>query len=526
MAAYTPDEKISGLSPNNWLARIQSLQRRLSEQLSLPAAAAFLLPFILYLITLAPTVYNLDSAELSTAAATGGIVRATGYPFYLLLGRIWSWLPVGDVGYRLNLLSAVCGALTILLGWHILARLKVNVWARVGALGLLATAPYFWALSLIAEVYTLHTVLMAAIILLMLRWYERPTLRGLVPVAFLLALSLGNHAATVLLAPACLLLVLIRAPRLVLRPKTWLWSGAALVAGLSIYLYLPLLYSASPEFNYAGTFNAAGEFVAVDLMTPSGLWWLISGKAFSGQMFAYELSDLWPEIHNFGVQLWVSFFAIGVGPGIFGAARLLKRDWRLGIFFALLFFANAYFYINYRVIDKNTMFLPAFLIWAIWLSIGYQDLLAWLINSTQTLKQEKRLVHLGRVVMIVVVGMALFMNWQRVNLAHDTSARERGEAILEVVEPNAIVLGWWDTVPVVEYLQLVEGQRPDIKAINRFLISGQDMEELIDQEIGRRPIYINSPPVSLLSTIDAIPAGPIYKLQSRLLQKEANIVID
>ena len=49
--------------------------------------AAFVLPFILYLLTVAPTIYNLDSAELTTAAATGGLVRATGYPLYLILGR-------------------------------------------------------------------------------------------------------------------------------------------------------------------------------------------------------------------------------------------------------------------------------------------------------------------------------------------------------------------------------------------------------------------------------------------------------
>ena len=28
--------------------------------------------------------------------------------------------------------------------------------------------------------------------------------------------------------------------------------------------------------------------------------------------------------------------------------------------------------------------------------------------------------------------------------------------------------GWWDSIPVVEYLQLVEGERPDVTAINRF----------------------------------------------------------
>ena len=61
---------------------------------------AFALPFILYILTLAPTVYNLDSAELTTAAATAGITRATGYPLYLLLGYRCSWLPRAPSGRR------------------------------------------------------------------------------------------------------------------------------------------------------------------------------------------------------------------------------------------------------------------------------------------------------------------------------------------------------------------------------------------------------------------------------------------
>lgn len=75
----------------------------------------FLLPFVLYLKTLAPTIYNLDSAELTTAAATGGLVRATGYPLYLLIGQLWAKLPIGDVGYRFNLLSALFSAGTLLI---------------------------------------------------------------------------------------------------------------------------------------------------------------------------------------------------------------------------------------------------------------------------------------------------------------------------------------------------------------------------------------------------------------------------
>jgi hypothetical protein len=52
------------------------------------------------------------------------------------------------------------------------------------------------------------------------------------------------------------------------------------------------------------------------------------------------------------------------------------------------------------------------------------------------------------------------------------------------------------------------------------------METLIEEEIGSRPIYINSPPVSLLSTIDAVPAGPIYKLKTRIVPKEAKNMVN
>ncbi|MEW5986372.1 MAG: DUF2723 domain-containing protein [Chloroflexota bacterium] len=475
----------------------------------LTTAVAFMLPFLLYVNTLAPTIYNLDSAELTTAAASRGIVRATGYPLYLLLGRIWVWLPVGDVGYRLNLFSAFNGALTIALAECILRRLPVGPWARLGALGLLAASPYFWAMSLVAEVYTLHTALMAGVILLCLRWRERPTTGRLVTAVFLASLSLGNHAASVLLAPACLWLVFTVRGRQALRPRTLALCVAAVLAGFSIYLYLPLLHAGAPAFNYAGSYNAAGIFVPVNLHTPAGLWWLVSGRAFAGQMFAYRGLDLWREGMNFFGQLWAAFFAVGLGPGILGLVQTWRRDWRLGGFLAMLFLVNAVFYINYRVIDKNTMFLPTYVIWALWLGVGYQALFDWMKAAGQTPTWLARGMVAGLVIFVVA------WNWPLVDLSGDYSARERGEAILETVKPDALVLGWWDTVPVVEYLQIVEGRRPDVVAINRFLISGDDMELLVAEQIQQRPVYINNPPANLLRSFNAVPTGPVYELQER-----------
>jgi hypothetical protein len=281
---------------------------------------AFGLPFTLYLLTLAPTVYNLDSAELTTAAATGGLVRATGYPLYLVLGYAWSLLPVGDVGYRMNLFSAFTGALTIALAERILRRWHVGPWATFGALGLLACAPFFWALSLIAEVYTLHTALMAGIILLLLNWGDQPTPPRLALVGLLVGLSMGNHAATILLVPACVWYTLTIAPRRAFAPRSLLLTSLALLAGLSVYLYLPLRFAAAPAFNYAGLYDATGTFIPTSLSSVQGLWWLVSGRAFAGQMLAYRGADLWREAA--GCR---RYRAGAAGHRFFAEARLASR---------------------------------------------------------------------------------------------------------------------------------------------------------------------------------------------------------
>ena len=68
--------------------------------------------FTLYLVTLAPGVVGGDAGEHQFSAPLLGIPHATGYPLYLLLGKLWTLLmPFGSMAWRMNLLSAVYGAL-------------------------------------------------------------------------------------------------------------------------------------------------------------------------------------------------------------------------------------------------------------------------------------------------------------------------------------------------------------------------------------------------------------------------------
>ncbi len=474
------------------------------------------LPLTLYLLTLAPTIYNLDSAELTTAAATGGLTRATGYPLYLLLGFAWTHLPLGDVGYRMNLFSAVNGALTIMLADRILQRWQVGPWAAFAALGLLATAPYFWALSLIAEVYTLQTTLMAACLWLMVRWNDQPTPGRSALLGFAVGLSLAHHGATVLFVPGCLWYVATAGLRRALAPRVCLPALAGLAAGLSVYLYLPLRYAASPAFNYAGHYTSSGVFEPVNLQTLAGLWWLVSGQSFHTAMLAYPWPEIGPQIAEWALQLARAFYAVGIGPGLLGLGVLWRRDWRTASTLTVMLLGHAAFYIDYRVADKDTMFLPNFLIWALWAGLGCQWLLAW-VEAAGDKPRLRWPVWLLRGVMVLGVLGTTLWTWPLVDLSRDWSARARGEAILQEVEPHALVLGYWDTVPIVEYLQLVEGQRPDVQAINRFLIGPDDMTSLILREVARRPVYIDSLPADLAKTLEPIPlkVDKLYKLQTK-----------
>ena len=180
-----------------------------------------------------------------------------------------------------------------------------------------------------------------------------------------------------------------------------------------------------------------------------------------------------------------------------------------------MFLANAIFYINYRVVDKETMFLPTYLIFAVWVGIGCQ----WLLNEvmpnpkkTETLASVKLNTFVPLCIMLIV-ALPVGANWRQVDLSDDWSTRQQSELILQQAEPNALIFGWWETVPAIQYLQLVEGQRPDITVINRFLISAEDMNRLITNAVNQRPVYINNPSIALLRETTATAVGPLYRLE-------------
>ncbi len=180
------------------------------------AASLLIGGLVAYVSTLAPTLLDGDAALFQYTPSVLGVTYPTGYPTYILLGRLWTLLvPIGSVAYRMNLFSAVCGALALTLLYPALHRLLESRLAALMAVLIFATLPTYWRWATEAKIYTLHILFLSGILFLLTRWGESPNPQtnepGLRSYYILLAtllfgLALGNHSTTLLLAPGLFLL--------------------------------------------------------------------------------------------------------------------------------------------------------------------------------------------------------------------------------------------------------------------------------------------------------------------------------
>jgi hypothetical protein len=141
-------------------------------------AGCFLLSLGLYLRTLAPSVAALfdDSLEFPLVVHRLAIAHPTGYPLYILLGKLFSLGPWHNVAWAVNLLSAVAGAGTVALVYLLARSLAFRHLPALVAAMALAISPVFWSQAVVAEVYTLNTVFVASLLWLARRWARRPLL--------------------------------------------------------------------------------------------------------------------------------------------------------------------------------------------------------------------------------------------------------------------------------------------------------------------------------------------------------------
>lgn len=317
----------------------------------------------LYLDTLAPGVLpyaqvTQDSPALQATVPNLGISHPTGYPVYMMLAHLFTYLPVGEVAYRVNLASAVFGVLAVVLIY--LTGLLLTGRALAGAVGAVAfgVSPTFWGQAVIAEVYTLNAVFMVWLLLLLLYWRERREDRYLLLCAFFAGLSLSNHLTSGLLIPAGLVFVWLTDHRTLARSGLWVRGCGLFLLGLLPYLYLPVRSSARLPENTG------------DLSTIRGIAAMISGGPFKGWMFAFGPLEVLDRIGLYAGYLLQQFPLSLLLAGAFGALLLGLRDRAAAALTGIVFAGMLVFSLQYAVSDVYVFFIPTYLMLALWTCTG------------------------------------------------------------------------------------------------------------------------------------------------------------
>ena len=438
--------------------------------------ASFFIPFIVYVTTLAPGLYFIDTGELAAVCVKLGIAHPTGYPLFTILGSIFSKLPLGDYIYRLNIMCALLSSVTALVFYNmmyfILTELNLNkeqekstrfftdeknpltaiIISFSGAM-VLAFSSTFWNTSNSLEVYSLHVLLVVTVMFLFLKAgnsYVKGDndLKHWLIFAFVLGLSFTNHLSTIFLSVGFLYLYFAVNGFSKMSFRKIFYMIVPFVLALSVYVY----------FFVRGdnTVIAWGNPVTWDNFMRH-----VSGKQFSVWMFT-STGSASKQFSHFVNIYPKEFFYIPVIIAIFGIVETFIKQKRFFYFTLLLFVFNILYAINYDIHDIDTYFLLAFVVTSIWFALGLKFLFA-----------KMKISGLAAVSLsLIIPAFSIYGNYDENNLKNSHFVKEYTNNVFSSAREKSIIMSTqWDFwVSASFYEQYVHNIRPDIIVIDKELM--------------------------------------------------------
>ncbi len=427
-------------------------------------AAAFVVPLLVYLYTLAPSLNFEDSVEFALGCAVLGVDHPSGYPLETLVGHLFTYLPFGEVAWRVNVASAAFGALAsafvFLLTWQLLAPVVKNgrllAAASWAAGALFAFSRTFWPQAVITEVYALNAALLAATLWCGARANASADARWFYATAFAASLAAANHPLSLAATGPLLAYLWWKTRRAAGGYTSALAAGAFLLLGVSIYLYLALRASREPPLSWG---------VPADL------------PRFFDHVRRREFGTIyWPRYRYLGQHTLElgRLLLLQYGPGVgalaaFGLVWLLKSRTpfagMLAVLAAIVGPATMLPLVGLltpiQVFEIEVWYLSFFLICAPFAAAGA----AWLINNIK----RKRVAGAAAVALVLLPAYPGIYNFGPANFRDFRFAAENGHNRLRTFPYRALALFPFygrQGLFAQSYFRFVEGGRPDLIVVD------------------------------------------------------------
>src|SRR6187549_283920 len=218
----------------------------------------FVVALVAYWLTMEETASYWDCGEFISVSYKLEVPHPPGAPLFLLIGRMFSFLAMGDVtkvAYWINFSSVLASAFTVLfLFWSItlfgrkLMKIRSSeeipsdkIWVLLGA-GLVGSLAYTfsdsaWFSAVEAEVYAMSSFFTAFVVWAMLKWDviedESRANRWLLFIFYMMGLSIGIHLLNLVTIPALALIYYFKK----YNPTPW-GVVAAMAISLAIVIFI------------------------------------------------------------------------------------------------------------------------------------------------------------------------------------------------------------------------------------------------------------------------------------------------
>ncbi|MBN2620195.1 DUF2723 domain-containing protein [candidate division WOR-3 bacterium] len=396
-----------------------------------------------YIYTLCPTVYLIDSGELAAVSYTLGIAHPTGYPLYTLISYLFARAP-GEPIVNANIFSAALSVIAALLMYAIARRLTRDRMAALLPALLFAFAPTIWRISITNEVYPLTAVFTVLILLLL---QKTSSMRRAYILLYCIGLAFTNHIIIFSIAlPVIIYLLITRRPAF----KHIFYGIILCLLGLSLYIYLIARYAGSAVLAWGGTYNV------------ERLLWHITGKQYQVWMFTLSMNEI---LNNFVQGLGMiarNFLYVFLIPVIAGFIHLYRTARSSFWLYTSIVAINFLYAVNYSIPDIESYYIPAFC--------------ALVIVSIHGLARAQR--YLKWYTVLPAGILIMLVNHNACSLRHTTFADDFSRAHFEPLPANSLVIcTFWDIYSPALYFQHVKDQRTDLV--------------IIDKELLRRTWYIH-----------------------------------
>lgn len=320
---------------------------------------SFAVPFAIYLLTLERKLIGGDTSWFALQVTEMSLMVPTGYPVFSMLEKLFTFLPIGDIAYRLNFFSAVFGALTVLFLFLSINKLVKNEPVSFISSMIFAFIVPFWEVANRLEFDTLQTFFMTLLFFSAILYAENKKAKYLYFFAFCLGLSLTNHPLAFFLVPAIVLYVILINPRIFKNIKAILISVLYFILPLLSYLYLPIR-----------SLQGYGE-----VTTPVRLFYYITGRSATGEIHGGSFGDkdislIIKVIKDYLGMFYETYGILLLVIGLIGFIFLIRKNIKFGLCAFLLVVINFIFPPLYAGHALRNYLLNSMIVFSFYIALG------------------------------------------------------------------------------------------------------------------------------------------------------------